>query len=107
MLYNASYVCYFLFPLLAVDQYLYVCQNYELKIRSLRWIIAGCFAIPMLVAVYDLCLQDDILYDYMFRYIRMSPHTNVVSEQEEEEGEEEEGEGKRETYFFITYIWDA
>ena len=32
----------------------------------------------MIVAVYDLFLQDVILYDYMFLYIRMSPYTNVV-----------------------------
>uniref|UniRef100_A0A914KWW0 7TM_GPCR_Srx domain-containing protein n=1 Tax=Meloidogyne incognita TaxID=6306 RepID=A0A914KWW0_MELIC len=31
VLYNTSYVCYFLFPLLAVDQYLFICQNVELK----------------------------------------------------------------------------
>ncbi|KAH7668084.1 hypothetical protein AAVH_43081, partial [Aphelenchoides avenae] len=77
VLYNSSYVCYFLFPVLAIDQYLFVCQNYELKIRSLRIIILGCFAIPMLFAVYDLFLQDAILYDFMFLYVRMSPYTNV------------------------------
>ncbi|KAH7705019.1 hypothetical protein AAVH_27784 [Aphelenchoides avenae] len=77
VLYNSSYVCYFLFPVLAIDQYLFVCQNYELKIRSLRVIILGCFAIPMLFAVYDLFLQDAILYDFMFLYVRMSPYTNV------------------------------
>lgn len=77
--YNTSYVCYFLFPVLAIDQYLYVCQNYEMKIRYLRLIIVICFAIPILVAFYDLFLQEVILYDFMFRYIRMSPYTNVVS----------------------------
>ncbi|KAI1718501.1 7 transmembrane receptor (rhodopsin family) domain-containing protein [Ditylenchus destructor] len=75
--YNSSYVCYFLFPVLAIDQYLYVCQNYEMKIRTLRVIITVCFAIPMLVAFYDLFLQDVILYDFMWMYIRMSPYTNV------------------------------
>ena len=77
--YNTSYVCYFLFPVRAVDQYLFICQNFELKIRWLKLIVAICFLIPMLVAVYDLWLQDVVLYDYMFRYIRMSLYTNMVS----------------------------
>lgn len=75
--YNTSYVCYFLFPVLAVDQYLFICQNVELKIRWLKLIIAICFLIPLLVAVYDLWLQDVLLYDFMFRYIRMSLYTNM------------------------------
>uniref|UniRef100_A0A915DNG2 G protein-coupled receptor n=1 Tax=Ditylenchus dipsaci TaxID=166011 RepID=A0A915DNG2_9BILA len=68
-----------IFPclLLAIDQYLYVCQNYEMKIRSLRVIISICFAVPMLVAFYDLFLQDVVLYDYMWMYIKMSPYTTV------------------------------
>ncbi|KAF7634052.1 hypothetical protein Mgra_00006577 [Meloidogyne graminicola] len=77
VLYNTSYVCYFLFPLLAVDQYLFICQNVELKISWLKRIVAICFAIPMAVAIYDLWLQDVILYDYMFKYIRMSLYTNM------------------------------
>ncbi|KAL3107189.1 hypothetical protein niasHT_004586 [Heterodera trifolii] len=75
--YNTTYVCYFLFPVLAVDQYLYVCQNVELSIRSLKAVIGVCFAIPMIVAVYDLWLQKVILNDFMFAYIRMSPYTNT------------------------------
>ncbi|CAK5029260.1 unnamed protein product [Meloidogyne enterolobii] len=77
VLYNTSYVCYFLFPLLAVDQYLFICQNVELKISWLKRIVGICFAIPMAVAIYDLFLQDVILYDYMFKYIRMSLYTNM------------------------------
>ncbi|CAD5211899.1 unnamed protein product [Bursaphelenchus okinawaensis] len=77
ILFNSSYVCYFVFPVLAIDQYLYVCQNYEMKIRSLAVIISICFAIPMLVAIYDLFLQDVVLYDYMFLYVRMSLYTNL------------------------------
>jgi hypothetical protein len=68
-----------LFPLLAVDQYLFICQNVELKISWLKRIVAICFAIPMAVAFYDLFLQDVILYDYMFKYIRMSLYTNMVN----------------------------
>lgn len=64
--------------MLAIDQWLFVCQNVQLKVRSLRIIITVCFTIPMLVALYDLFLQDVILYDFMFLYIRMSPYTNVV-----------------------------
>lgn len=64
--------------MLAVDQYLFICQNVELKIRWLKLIIAICFLIPLLVAVYDLWLQDVLLYDFMFRYIRMSLYTNMV-----------------------------
>lgn len=81
ILYNFSYVCYFVFPVLAIDQYLYVCQNFEMKIRSLAIMIGTCFAIPMIVAVYDLFLQDVVLYDFMFQYVRMSLYTNVVSHQ--------------------------
>uniref|UniRef100_A0A7E4W2V8 G_PROTEIN_RECEP_F1_2 domain-containing protein n=1 Tax=Panagrellus redivivus TaxID=6233 RepID=A0A7E4W2V8_PANRE len=77
ILYNSSYPCYFLFPVLAIDQWLYICQNYQLKTKSLCLIIGSCFAIPMLVAIYDLFLQEAVLYDYMFSYIRMSPYTNV------------------------------
>uniref|UniRef100_A0A915LNJ1 G-protein coupled receptors family 1 profile domain-containing protein n=1 Tax=Meloidogyne javanica TaxID=6303 RepID=A0A915LNJ1_MELJA len=40
-------------------------------------IVGICFAIPMAVAIYDLFLQDVILYDYMFKYIRMSLYTNM------------------------------
>uniref|UniRef100_A0A914QDB6 G-protein coupled receptors family 1 profile domain-containing protein n=1 Tax=Panagrolaimus davidi TaxID=227884 RepID=A0A914QDB6_9BILA len=77
VIYNSSYVCYFLFPVLAIDQWLFICQNYQLKIKTLLIIIGGCFAIPMIVAIYDLFLQDVVLYDFMFLYIRMSPYTNV------------------------------
>lgn len=77
--YNTTYVCYFLFPLLAIDQYLYVCQNFELKASTIKIIIGVCFAIPMLVAIYDLFLQDVVIYDYMFLIIRLSLYTNVVS----------------------------
>uniref|UniRef100_A0A914CMW6 G-protein coupled receptors family 1 profile domain-containing protein n=1 Tax=Acrobeloides nanus TaxID=290746 RepID=A0A914CMW6_9BILA len=77
VVYNSTYVCYFLFPVLAIDQWLFVCQNIQLQVRSLRIIIAICFTIPMIVALYDLFLQSVVLYDYMFLYIRMSPYTNV------------------------------
>uniref|UniRef100_A0AC34RLM6 G-protein coupled receptors family 1 profile domain-containing protein n=1 Tax=Panagrolaimus sp. JU765 TaxID=591449 RepID=A0AC34RLM6_9BILA len=77
ILYNSTYVCYFLFPLLAADQWLFICQNYQLQIKSLCTIIGICFAIPMVVAVYDLFFQDVVLYDFMFLYIRMSPYTNL------------------------------
>ncbi|KAI6196641.1 G-PROTEIN-RECEP-F1-2 domain-containing protein [Aphelenchoides besseyi] len=76
-LYNTSYVCYFLFPVLAIDQYLYVCQNYQLSLRSLAIINGVCFAIPMVVAIYDLFLQSTVLFDYMFLYVTMSQYTNV------------------------------
>ena len=49
-----------------------------MKIRSLRLIILVCFGVPMLVAFYDLFMQDVVLYDYMWLYIKMSPYTNVV-----------------------------
>jgi hypothetical protein len=49
-----------------------------MKIRTLISIIAVCFAIPMAVGVYDLLLQNRVLYDFMFLYIRMSPYTNAV-----------------------------
>lgn len=78
-IYNSTYVSYFLFPVLAIDQWLLVCHNCELSIKSLTIIISTCFAIPMAVAFYDLCLQDVVLYDFMFTYIRMSPYTTVVS----------------------------
>ncbi|KAI6194082.1 G-PROTEIN-RECEP-F1-2 domain-containing protein [Aphelenchoides besseyi] len=77
VLYNTSYVCYFLFPVLAIDQYLYVCQNYQLSLRSLAIINGVCFAIPMVVAIYDLFLQSTVLFDYMFLYVTMSQYTNV------------------------------
>jgi hypothetical protein len=32
----------------------------------------------MAVGVYDLLLQNRVLYDFMFLYIRMSPYTNAV-----------------------------
>ncbi|KHN87724.1 hypothetical protein Tcan_12200 [Toxocara canis] len=76
-LYNSTYVSYFLFPVLAIDQWLLVCHNCELSIKSLTIIISTCFAIPMAVAFYDLCLQNVVLYDFMFTYIRMSPYTTV------------------------------
>ncbi|KAI6226223.1 G-PROTEIN-RECEP-F1-2 domain-containing protein [Aphelenchoides fujianensis] len=77
VLYNTSYVCYFLFPLLAIDQYLFVCRNHVLTKQSLIVINAICFAIPMLVAVYDLFLQNTVLWDYMFSMVKMSPYSNV------------------------------
>ncbi|MFH4981175.1 hypothetical protein AB6A40_007884 [Gnathostoma spinigerum] len=77
VLYNSTYVCYFLFPVLAIDQWLLICHNCELRIKSLTIIISICFAIPMAVAIYDLYLQDVVLYDFMFYYIRMSPYTTV------------------------------
>lgn len=79
VVYNTTYVIYFLFPVLAIDQWLLVCHNCDLRIKTLTMVILTCFAIPMLVAIYDLCLQDVLLYDFMFAYIRMSPYTNVVS----------------------------
>lgn len=78
VVYNTTYVSYFLFPVLAIDQWLLVCHNCDMRIKTLTAVILICFAIPMLVAIYDLCLQDVVLYDYMFAYIRMSPYTTVV-----------------------------
>uniref|UniRef100_A0A1I8ASW6 G_PROTEIN_RECEP_F1_2 domain-containing protein n=1 Tax=Steinernema glaseri TaxID=37863 RepID=A0A1I8ASW6_9BILA len=77
LFYNSSYVCYFLFPVLAIDQWLMVCHNRRLHINTLFGVISVCFMIPMAVGLYDLFLQDVILYDFMFTYIRMSPYTNV------------------------------
>ncbi|KAK6105034.1 putative integral membrane protein [Brugia pahangi] len=77
VIYNTTYVIYFLFPVLAIDQWLLVCHNCDLSIKTLTVIILTCFIIPMLIAIYDLCLQDVLLYDYIFAYIRMSPYTNV------------------------------
>lgn len=79
IIYNSTYVIYFLFPVLAIDQWLLVCHNCELRLKSLTIITAICFAIPMAIGIYDLCLQKVILYDFMFLYIQMSPYTNVVS----------------------------
>ncbi|VDM98384.1 unnamed protein product [Thelazia callipaeda] len=78
VIYNSTYVIYFLFPVLAIDQWLLVCHNCDLSIKTLTLVILTCFVIPMLIAIYDLCLQDVLLYDFMFAYIRMSPYTNVV-----------------------------
>uniref|UniRef100_A0A8R1U1W7 Uncharacterized protein n=1 Tax=Onchocerca volvulus TaxID=6282 RepID=A0A8R1U1W7_ONCVO len=63
--------------ILAIDQWLLVCHNCDLSIQTLTILILTCFAIPMLVAIYDLCLQNVVLYDFIFAYIRMSPYTNV------------------------------
>uniref|UniRef100_A0A0R3RRU7 G_PROTEIN_RECEP_F1_2 domain-containing protein n=1 Tax=Elaeophora elaphi TaxID=1147741 RepID=A0A0R3RRU7_9BILA len=79
VIYNTTYVIYFLFPVLAIDQWLLICHNCDLSIKTLTTVILTCFVIPMLVAIYDLCLQDVLLYDFIFAYIRMSPYTNVVS----------------------------
>lgn len=72
-------MCYFLFPVLAIDQYLYVAKNFEMKANTIKAIVGVCFIIPMLVAIYDLFLQDTVIYDYMFSIIRLSLYTNVVS----------------------------
>ncbi|VDN53910.1 unnamed protein product [Dracunculus medinensis] len=77
VLYNTTYVSYFLFPVLAIDQWLLICHNCDMSIKSLIMIISTCFAIPLAVALYDLWLQDVVLYDFMFEYIRMSPYTTV------------------------------
>lgn len=77
--YNTTYVCYFLFPVLAIDQYLYVCQNFELKANTIKIIIGVCFAIPLLVAGYDLFLQHVVIYDFMFAIVKMSIWSNMVS----------------------------
>lgn len=79
VLYNTTYVSYFLFPVLAIDQWLLICHNCDMSIKSLIMIISTCFAIPLAVALYDLWLQDVVLYDFMFEYIRMSPYTTVVN----------------------------
>uniref|UniRef100_A0A0N5BH24 G_PROTEIN_RECEP_F1_2 domain-containing protein n=1 Tax=Strongyloides papillosus TaxID=174720 RepID=A0A0N5BH24_STREA len=76
ILYNTTYVCYFLFPVLAIDQWLMVCHNYTLTPGGLSKIISICFIVPLLVGCYDLLLQETLLYDYMFEYIRISPYSN-------------------------------
>uniref|UniRef100_A0A0N5A9L3 G_PROTEIN_RECEP_F1_2 domain-containing protein n=1 Tax=Syphacia muris TaxID=451379 RepID=A0A0N5A9L3_9BILA len=65
------------YPTLAIDQWLLVCHNCELRLKSLTIITAICFTIPIAIGIYDLCLQKVILYDFMFLYIQMSPYTTV------------------------------
>ncbi|KAI6184447.1 G-PROTEIN-RECEP-F1-2 domain-containing protein [Aphelenchoides bicaudatus] len=79
ILYNTTYVCYFLFPVLAIDQWLFVCRNKELTAKNIIVINCVCFCIPMAVAIYDLLLQNVVIYDFMFQFVRLSLYTNVVS----------------------------
>ena len=60
LLFNLTYVNYFVIPLLAVDNWLFVCRNYRLRTRSLSYFFAVCCVLPLLIAVYDLCLQETV-----------------------------------------------
>lgn len=47
--------------------------------KTITIINCVCFAIPMIVAVYDLLLQPVVIYDFMFELVRMSIYSSVVS----------------------------